>query len=528
MEYDIVIVGAGPAGLACAIKLKQIQPEITICILEKGAYVGAHILSGAVIETDALSELLPEWRTLGAPVTQAVTSDAFYVLTKNTALPLPTPPQMRNHGNFIISLSQLCRWLGDVAQSLGVEIYPGFCAKELCYDSTDRVIGIKTGDVGINKDGTQSDRYEPGMMIQAKHTILAEGCRGYLTEELIAKFNLREHAQPQTYALGIKEIWEVDNPSYSAGSVIHTVGWPLDHATYGGSFLYHMDQNRIVLGFVVGLDYHIPTLSPFNEFQRYKAHPKIKPFLENGRRLQYGARCLNEGGWQSIPKLTVPGALIIGDGAGFLNVPKIKGTHNAIRSGMLAAQACVEELSQEEVSCFREKIEHSNIAQELKKVRNIRPGFRYGLIPGLIYAAVDTYVLRGRAPWTFGHHLDHLQTRTAAQCKTIDYPKPDGVYTFDRLSSVYLSNVFHEENQPSHLIIKDPEKSSIVNKKYNWPEQHYCPANVYEIVYTENQKELQINAQNCIHCKCCDIKDPTLNIQWVPPEGGGGPNYTET
>lgn len=534
MEYDVVIVGAGPAGLSAAIKLKQLsakeKKELTICILEKGAQVGAHILSGAVLETRSLKELLPDnWQE--APLNTAVTDDSFYFLSNKRAYRLPTPKPMQNHGNYIISLGELCQFLAAEAEKLGCEIYPGFAASEILYNEYDQVIGVSTGSVGIDKAGNKTSNYQPGMHLRAKQTLFAEGCRGQLSQSLMQHFHLRDHVQPQTYGLGIKEIWQVSKEKHQPGKVVHTVGWPMDNATYGGSFIYHLSNNRVAIGFVVGLDYKNPWLNPFAELQRFKTHPLVSNLLEGAERISYGARALNEGGWQAMPKLTFPGGALIGDAAGFLNVPKIKGIHTSMQSGMLAAEACFEFLTQDqnmelELKTYPEKIKKSWLADELYKVRNIRPGFRYGLWLGLINAAFETYISRGKSPWTMKHHADYSNLTPIDNAKKIDYPKPDGVLTFDKLSSVYLSNTYHEENQPAHLTLRNPLLAIRVNYKvYASPETRYCPAAVYEIVEEETGPRLQINAQNCIHCKTCDIKDPRQNIVWRAPEGGGGPNY---
>jgi len=535
MAYDVVVVGAGPSGLAAAIRLKQLAAgkgaELSVCVLEKGSEVGAHILSGAVLEPRALAELIPDWKEKGAPLVTPAREDFFLYLTRRRALRLPTPPQMRNHGNYIISLGNLCRWLAGQAEALGVEIYPGFAAAEVLYDEKGRVRGVATGDMGIGKDGRPTPNYQPGMELHGRLTLFAEGCRGSLTKTLMARFGLREGADPQTYAIGIKELWEVEPAMHSAGRVIHTVGWPLDRETYGGSFLYHLENNQVAVGFVIGLDYRNPYLSPFDEFQRFKTHPAIRPVFEGGRRVCYGARALNEGGFQSIPRLVFPGGALIGDCAGFLNVPKIKGTHTAMKSGMVAAEAAFEALQGGEVgelAAYPERLRESWLWQELRQVRNIRPGFHGGLWSGLALAALDTYVMRGRAPWTLHHQPDHASLRRAADSLPIDYPKPDGKITFDKLSSVFVSNTNHEENQPPHLKLRDPEIPIAYNLPlYDAPEQRYCPAGVYEIVRDAGggNPRLQINAQNCVHCKTCDIKDPLQNIDWVVPEGGGGPNY---
>ncbi len=535
MAFDVVIVGAGPAGLASAIRLKQLavahHQEIAVCVLEKGSEVGAHILSGAVLEPRALNELIPDWRSRGAPLATPVKQDSFLFLTRRSAIRMPTPPAMRNHGNFIVSLGKVCRWLASQAEELGVEIYPGFAAAEVLYDERGHVRGVATGDMGLGKDGKPTARYQPGIELHAKQTLFAEGCRGSLTRTLTKRFKLDAHGDPQTYAIGIKELWEVDPAKHRPGTVVHTIGWPLDTATYGGSFLYHMEDNQVAVGLVVGLDYDNPYLSPFDEFQRFKTHPRIRPLFEGGRRIAYGARALNEGGFQSIPKLTFPGGALIGAAAGFMNVPKIKGSHTAIKSGMTAAEAVFAALvtaTETEVRAYQEDLRNSWVWPELFVVRNIRPAFRWGLWPGLAYAAFDTFVLRGRAPWTFRHHADHKSLRPARKARRIDYPAPDGKVSFDKLSSVYLSNTNHEENQPAHLRLGNPRLAIELNlARYDSPEVRYCPAGVYEVVddAASGGKRLQINAQNCVHCKTCDIKDPSQNITWVVPEGGGGPNY---
>ena len=536
MEYDVVIVGAGPAGLTAAIRLKQRAVEsgrdVSVCVLEKGSEVGAHILSGAVIEPRVLDVLLPEWRSMGAPLVTEAKEDELLLLSENGMRKLPTPPQMHNKGNYIVSLGKVCRWLGEQAEGLGVEIYPGFAAAEVLYSEDGSVKGVATGDLGIGKDGEQTGSYQPGMELHAKQTIFAEGCRGSLTKELFKKFNLRDGVDPQTYGIGIKELWEVPSENHKAGLIIHTVGWPLPSDTYGGSFLYHLEDNMVAVGFVVGLDYKNPWLSPYEEFQRYKTHPTIRKHLEGGRRISYGARALSEGGFQSLPKLTFPGGLLVGDTAGFLNVPKIKGTHMAMQSALVAADAVfdllgVEPLEHEAVK-YPEMLKKTWLWDELYQVRNIRPAFKWGLWGGLAYGALDTFLFRGKAPWTMRHHNDHDQLLDKKNASKIYYPKPDGVLTFDRLSSVFLSSTNHEENQRCHLQLQSPEVAMNVNyARYGSPETRYCPAGVYEIVGEESgTPKLQINAQNCLHCKTCDIKDPSQNINWVVPEGGGGPNYS--
>ncbi|MBY0337689.1 MAG: electron transfer flavoprotein-ubiquinone oxidoreductase [Acetobacteraceae bacterium] len=554
MEFDVLIVGAGPAGLAAAIRLKQLTPETNVCVVEKGSEVGAHILSGAVLEPRALDELIPDWRDDPPALATPATDDRFMFLTETKAFRLPTPPQMHNHGNYVVSLGNVCRWLAAKAEGLGVEIYPGFAASETIIE--DGVVkGVVAGVMGIARDGSKGPDYQPGMELRATYTLFAEGCRGSLTKQLMERFNLREGAAPQTYGLGIKELWEIPKENHKPGLIWHSVGWPLPKdTTYGGSWLYMLGDNLVSIGFVVGLDYPNPWLSPFEEFQRFKHHPEVAAMLKGGKRIAYGARALNEGGFQAIPKLVFPGGALIGDCAGFLNVPKIKGTHTSMKSGMVAAEAIDEVLGGDQPAVlegYPRRLEASWVWEELKSVRNIRTGFgKFGFYGGMINAALDTYVFRGKAPWTMTHHYDHERLKPAAEQPRIAYPKPDGVLSFDRLSSVFLSNTNHEENQPVHLVLKDPGKWYGENfSKFASPESRYCPAAVYEAVGPEAEKllagtpdpqatgagaeveagqpgaRLVINAQNCVHCKTCDIKDPTQNIDWRTPEGGGGPNY---
>ncbi|MBR0656942.1 electron transfer flavoprotein-ubiquinone oxidoreductase [Plastoroseomonas arctica] len=535
MEFDVLIVGGGPAGLAAAIRLKQLSPDMAVCLVEKGSEVGAHILSGAVLEPRAMDELLPDWRDDPPALATPAGEDRFVYLTATKAWKLPTPPQMHNHGNYIVSLGNVARWLAAKAEALGVEIYPGFAASEVLIED-GQVRGVVAGVMGVERNGEKGPNYQPGMELRAKYTLFAEGCRGSLTKRLFERYGLREGAQPQTFGLGIKELWEIPRERHTPGLVWHSVGWPLPSDTYGGSWLYMLGENLVSIGFVIGLDYSNPNLSPFDEFQRFKHHPEVAKMLEGGKRVAYGARALNEGGLQSIPTLVFPGGALIGDGAGFLNVPKIKGSHTAMKSGMLAAEAIVAELATAEpgpvLDAYPEALRNSWVWDELSRVRNIRPGFaKFGFVGGMLNAALETYVLRGKAPWTLAHHADHAVLKKAADAPAIAYPRPDGKLSFDRLSSVFLSNTNHEEDQPSHLVLRDPSIWEGVNwATYRSPESRYCPAGVYEAVGEAagngvGPMKLVINAQNCVHCKTCDIKDPTQNIDWKTPEGGGGPNY---
>jgi electron-transferring-flavoprotein dehydrogenase len=539
MEYDVVVVGAGPAGLAAAIRLKQLARErgheISVCVLEKGSEVGAHILSGAVLDPRSLNELFPDWRELNAPLNAPVGEDRFMFLTENRALRVPgfmLPACFQNHGNYVVSLGNVCRWLGQQAEALGVEIFPGFPAAEILYGSEGQVTGVATGDMGVGRDGKPTASFQPGMALHAKYTFFAEGCRGHLGRQLQRHFALCERSDPQVYGIGLKELWEIQPERHRTGLVVHTAGWPLENDTYGGSFLYHLENNLVSVGFVVGLGYSNPFLNPYEEFQRYKSHPAIRPFFENGKRVAYGARAIAAGGLQSLPKVAFPGGCLIGDDAGFLNASRIKGSHAAMKSGMLAAEAAFAAIvagdAGDELTDYPDAIRASWLHEELHRARNFKPWMSKGLITGTLMVGIDQIVFRGRAPWTLHHqHSDHESLKTKHESRPIDYPKPDGVITFDRLSSVFISNTNHNEDQPCHLRLKDGTVPIKVNLElYDAPEQRYCPAGVYEIVREPNgAPRLQINAQNCVHCKTCDIKDPTQNIVWVTPEGGGGPNY---
>ena len=538
MEYDVVIVGAGPAGLANAIKLKQLNPELNVCIVEKASEVGGHILSGNVFETKALDELLPDWKNMdGCPIKTKVVKEKFlFLLSDKMSFSWPAwllPPVQHNKGNYIISLANLCRWLGQTAENLGVEIYPGFAASEVLFNDDNSVKGIATNDMGIDINGEKKDTYEPGIELHAKVTVFAEGCRGHLGKQLIKKYELDKESDPQQYGIGLKEIWEVPDENHDEGLVLHSAGWPLDNNTYGGSFVYHAANNQIYMGYVVGLDYKNPYLSPFEEFQRFKTHPSIKKMIEGGKRISYGARALIEGGVQSLPKMFMPGALLIGCNAGTLNMPKIKGSHTAMKSGIIGAEA-IDEYFRENLSSldnFENKFTNSWVYKELHAARNVKPFItKFGLLIGTILTGIDQIIFRGKLPFTLNHaHADHETLMPANRCKKIEYPKPDGKITFDRASSVFLTGTYHAENQPVHLVLEDKNLPiDYTLEKFDEPAQRYCPAGVYEVHKDDDggNPKFVINSQNCIHCKTCDIKEPSQNINWITPEGSGGPKYS--